>query len=104
MPILVVEERFDPPVDVSKVNPNSEKLSICLPTYDVTWVASFLGSDGSRCVCVYDAPSADASARRIGPPVYPSWRCGRRTTTSLSHDDHPQSSGRPVVFHRQWGG
>jgi hypothetical protein len=76
MPILVVEERFDPPVDVSKVNPNADKLSICLPTYDVKWVASFLGTDGSRCVCVYDAPSADAvrqAYRTAGVPFQAVW-------------------------------
>jgi hypothetical protein len=79
MPILVVEERFDPPVDVSKANPNAEnadKLSPCLPTYDVKWVASFLGSDGSRCVCVYDAPSADAvrqAYRTAGVPFEAVW-------------------------------
>jgi hypothetical protein len=76
MPVLVVEERFDPPVDVTKVNPNEEKLSPCLPTYDVKWVASFLASDGSRCVCVYDAPSADSvrqAYRTAGVPFQAVW-------------------------------
>jgi hypothetical protein len=76
MPTLVVEERFDPPVDVSQVNPNADKLSPCLPTYDVKWVASFLAADGSRCVCVYDAPNADAvrqAYRTAGVPFQTVW-------------------------------
>ena len=76
MAILVVEERFEPPVDVTKVNPYIEKLSPCLPTYDVKWVASFLATDGSRCVCVYEAPSADAvrqAYRSAGAPFTDVW-------------------------------
>jgi Protein of unknown function (DUF4242) len=76
MAILVVEERFEPPIDVSKVNPYVEKLSPCLPTYGVKWVASFLATDGTRCVCVYDAPSADAvrqAYRAAGAPFTAVW-------------------------------
>ena len=76
MPILVVEERFEPPVDVTKVNPYIKKLSPCLATYDVKWVASFLATDGARCVCVYEAPSADAvrqAYRTAGTPFTAVW-------------------------------
>jgi Nickel responsive protein SCO4226-like len=76
MPVFVVEEKFDPPVDVSKVNPNAEKLSPCLPTYEVKWIASFLAEDGSRCVCVYEASSGDAVRqlyRTAGVPFTSVW-------------------------------
>jgi Protein of unknown function (DUF4242) len=76
MAILVVEERFEPPIDVSKVNPYVEKLSPCLPAYDVKWVASYLATDGARCICVYDAPGADAvrqAYRAAGAPFIAVW-------------------------------
>jgi hypothetical protein len=80
MPILIVEERFDPPVDVTKVNPASEKLSPCLPSYDVKWLASYVAADGTRCVCVYEAPSADAvrqAYRSAGVPFGAVWPAAR---------------------------
>jgi hypothetical protein len=87
MPTLVVEERFDPPVDVSKVNPYVEKLSPCLPSYEVKWLASFLAADGSRCVCVYEAPSADAvrqAYRSAGVPFTAVWPANHYQASSGS--------------------
>jgi hypothetical protein len=63
MPMVVVEERFDPPVDLSKPNPVAEKVSPCLGVEGVEWKSSFIAADGSRCVCVYEAPDADAVRR-----------------------------------------
>ena len=76
MPMIVVEERFDPPVDMSKPPPHTEKLSPCLPDRGITWVASYVGADGSRCVCIYDAPDAESvrQAYRIaGVPFTAAW-------------------------------
>ena len=63
MPVLVVEEKFDPPVDLSSENPYVSKLSPCLPVEGVTWLASYIAADGTRCVCVYDAPDAESVRR-----------------------------------------
>jgi hypothetical protein len=32
----MVEERFDPPIDLSQGSPVADKVSPCLPVYDVT--------------------------------------------------------------------
>jgi hypothetical protein len=64
MPIIVVEERFDPPLDLSKPNPVAEKVSPCLGVEGVTWQSSYIASDGTRCICVYEAPEAE-SVRRV---------------------------------------
>ena len=63
MPLFVVDERFDPPIDAQALNPYNEALSPCLKVYDVKWVSSFVASDGTQCVCVYEAPDADSVRR-----------------------------------------
>ena len=63
MPLFVVEERFEPPINADALNPYTEALSPCLKTYDVKWVSSYVGRDGSQCICVYDAPDAESVRR-----------------------------------------
>lgn len=64
MAVIMVEERFDPPIDLSQGSPVADKVSPCLPVYDVTWLSSYIASDGTRCVCVYEAENAE-SVRRV---------------------------------------
>ena len=59
----MVEERFDPSLDLSQGSPVADTVSPCLPIHDVTWVSSYIANDGSRCVCVYEAESAEAVRR-----------------------------------------
>ena len=63
MAVIMVEERFDPPIDLSQGSPVADKVSPCLPVYDVTWLSSYIASDGTRCVCVYEAENAEAVRR-----------------------------------------
>lgn len=63
MAVIMVEERFDPAIDLSQGSPVADKVSPCLPVYDVTWLSSYIASDGTRCVCVYEAESAEAVRR-----------------------------------------
>ena len=63
MAVIMVEERFDPPIDLSQGSPVADKVSPCLPVYDVTWLSSYIASDGPRCVCVYEAENAEAVRR-----------------------------------------
>ena len=64
MAVIIVEERFEPPIDLSKGSPVADKVSPCLPIYDVRWLSSYIASDGTRCVCVYEANDAE-SVRRV---------------------------------------
>ena len=59
MAVIMVEERFDPPIDLSQGSPVADKVPPCLPVYDVTWLSSY----GTRCVCVYEAENAEAVRR-----------------------------------------
>ena len=63
MAVIMVEERFDPAIDLSQGSPVADKVSPCLPVYDVTWLSSNIASDGTRCVCVYEAENAEAVRR-----------------------------------------
>jgi len=64
MAVIMVEEKFEPPIDLSKGSPVADKVSPCLPVYDVKWMSSYIASDGSRCVCVYEAANAE-DVRRV---------------------------------------
>ena len=73
---FVVEERFDPPVDLSKAAPENPILSPCLQRYEVNWFVSFIAADGSQCRCVYSAADADAvrsAYRSAGMPFVRVW-------------------------------
>jgi hypothetical protein len=63
MPLFVVEEKFEPAINAAGLNPYNEALSPCLKTYDVKWAGSYVGSDGARCVCLYEAPDAESVRR-----------------------------------------
>ena len=60
MGIYVVEETFEPAIDAGGLDGYTDKLSPCLRTYDVKWVASYVARDGSQCVCVYEANDAES--------------------------------------------
>ena len=64
MAVIMVEERFEPPLDLSQGSPVADKVSPCLPVYEVTWLSSYIAADGTRCVCVYEAASAE-DVRRV---------------------------------------
>lgn len=72
----MVEERFDPPIDLSQGSPVADMVSPCLPVYEVTWLSSYISTDGSRCVCVYEADSAETVRkvyRTAGVPFENVW-------------------------------
>jgi hypothetical protein len=78
--LYVVDEVFDPPIDLSKAAPENPELSPCLQRHDVDWVTSFIALDGTRCRCVYDAADAEAvraSYRAAKFPFVRVWRARR---------------------------
>jgi hypothetical protein len=62
--VIMVDERFDPPIDLEHGSPVADKVGPCLPVYDVQWLSSYISTDGTRCVCVYEADSAE-TVRRV---------------------------------------
>lgn len=84
MAVIIVEERFDPPIDTSQGSPVADAVSPCLGVYAVEWLSSYIASDGSRCVCVYQAKDAE-SVRKVyrtaGVPFENVW-----AASPLHHD------------------
>jgi len=75
--LYVVEERFDPPVDLSTAAPENPNLSPCLQRHEVGWVVSYIAADGTQCRCVYraaDAEAVRAAYRSAGMPFARVWR------------------------------
>src|SRR5947199_10769303 len=92
MAVIMVEERFDPPIDLSQGSPVADKVSPCLPVYDVNWLSSYISTDGTKCVCLRGSGRRDgapgladrrrAVRRRVGgEPVAP--QRGRRAGLEL---------------------
>ena len=87
MAVIMVEEQVDPPIDLSQGSPVADKVSPCLPVYDVHWLSSYISTDGTKCVCVYEAADADRAPRlqdRRG--AFPSM-CGRRARYTAAEGD-----------------
>jgi hypothetical protein len=47
MAVIMVEERFDPALDLSQGSPVADKISPCLPVYDMAWLSSYIAADGT---------------------------------------------------------
>ncbi len=62
MPIVLVEHVFEPPVDPAALGGATDKPP-CLDTQEVRWRGSYFARDGAQCVCVYEAPDAEAVRR-----------------------------------------
>jgi len=60
METIVMQRRFDPPMDVAGFHGLVADAVGCLGTYRVTWLESFLAQDGSALVCCFRAPDTEA--------------------------------------------
>ncbi|MFV8816430.1 DUF4242 domain-containing protein [Haliea sp. E17] len=60
MPDVVLERVFDPPLDKAAFVAMGETAMGCLDLYRASWFESFLAVDGSRLLCRFQAPDAEA--------------------------------------------
>jgi hypothetical protein len=60
MPYLLVEYRYDPPVTPEQLAKRSAALTPCLELRGITWLRSWVASDGRRGVCEYRAADAES--------------------------------------------
>ncbi len=63
MAIVVVEREFPESMNLDEYKHFTDEAKWCFETQNVTKVATFVGADGKRVVCVYDAPDVDAVRR-----------------------------------------
>ena len=60
---VVVEHRFSPALDLAQPITVDDRVGPCLPAYEIGWRNSWFACDGTRGVCVYDAPDAETVRR-----------------------------------------
>jgi hypothetical protein len=77
-PQVVVERRFDEPVELDTVSALEASGAWCLETHRITFVRTFHSLDRRRMICLYRAPDAESvrlAQRQIGMPVERVWGC-----------------------------
>ena len=76
MPIYVCERTFSPAVTEQAFAEGGKALGPCLAARDVRHLASHLATDGTRCVCLFEAADAEAvreANRTAGLPFDKVW-------------------------------
>jgi hypothetical protein len=66
MPTFVAERTYDPPATEERFALGTKKLLPCIAARDVTWLSSSLAIDGTRSICVFEAPSAESIREAAG--------------------------------------
>lgn len=63
MELVIVERRFEAPVDFAKVQASEDEHAWCLRQHDVRFLRSYFARDRQRMICLYLAPDAEAVRR-----------------------------------------
>lgn len=73
---VVVQRRFDRPMTMIDLGARMVDAGSCLRTWGVSYRAGHLAHDGTRMICVFEAPDAEAvrnANRQAGMPVEHLW-------------------------------
>ncbi len=75
---VIVERRFDQPVEVADLQALEDAAAWCLELHQVTFLRTFFSADGKRMLCVYRAPDAESvrlAQQKAKMPVQRAWAC-----------------------------
>jgi hypothetical protein len=75
---VLVERRWDQPVDIEDIQAIEDAGVGCLESHRVKFIRTFFSSDRLHMVCLYQAPDAEAvrvAQRQAGMPVDRIWAC-----------------------------
>lgn len=75
---MVLERRFEPPIDVADVKTMATAGAGCFGIYGVRWHCSFLNQSGNRMVCWFSAADAESTRlalRKLDADIRVLWRC-----------------------------
>ena len=78
MELVLVERRFEQPVDFKDIEGQESAASWCLDTYHVRHMKSFFSKDQRRMLCLYEAPDAEAvrsAEEQAKMPFELAWTC-----------------------------
>jgi hypothetical protein len=113
MAIVIVERIFKRPRTIADIGPLSKSTEWCMRLHNVVALRHYLGTDGRRLICVFEAPDAEALRATIrsggfGEPVH-LWAATVHPAPGRSADDRietgagiltivERSFAAPVVF------
>lgn len=75
-PNVLVERRFETPVELKDIQAIEDAGASCLQTHRVRFARTFFANDRKRMLCLYQAPDAEAvrvAQREAGMPVEAVW-------------------------------
>lgn len=75
---VLVERRWDQPVDMEDIQAIEDAGAGCLESHRVKFIRTFFSTQRSEMVCLYQAPDAEAvrvAQRQAGMPVDRIWAC-----------------------------
>lgn len=73
---VLVQRRFDEPVTLESVQAMEEANGWCLEVHNVRFLRTFFSRDGTRMLCLYQAPDAESvrlAQRQAGLPLESVW-------------------------------
>ena len=78
MELVLVERRFEQPIDFQDIQRQETAASWRLDTYNVRFLKTFLSKDRRRMLCLYEAPDAEAvrsAEKQARIPFEHAWTC-----------------------------
>lgn len=84
---VMVERRFEAPVEFEDIAAIEEKGAWCLQAHNVTFVRTLFSDDRKRMLCLYQAPDAESvrmSQQKAEMPIDTVWSCQHLTPETLS--------------------
>jgi hypothetical protein len=78
MELVLVERRFEQPIDFQDIQVQEIAASWCLDTYNVRFLKTFFSRDRRRMLCLYEAPDAEAvraAEEQAKIPFERAWTC-----------------------------
>jgi len=76
--LVLVERRFEQPVEFGDIKSLAVAGSQCFEAYDVRFLKTFFSRDGRRMLCLYEAPDAEAvriAENQAKVPYECAWTC-----------------------------
>jgi hypothetical protein len=78
MELVVVERRFEQPIEFKEIQEQEDAASWCLDAYHVRFLKTFLSRDRQRMLCLYEAPDAESvrlAEAQAKVPFDCAWTC-----------------------------
>lgn len=76
MEVVVVERRFDEPVELADIQAIEDRGAWCLEAHKVRFLSTYFSTDRKRMICLYEAPDAESvrlAQTKAGMPFERVW-------------------------------